>query len=136
MRSKKLPVVLAAFVGVLLLIAGTKAYHGWFMPTFHRAEYMHLRLHQDVRDGDSQARVDALLGPGERLDGEQRTSVQNFIRKYPEGNPAGLEDRDTFFGYPVGKKSRVILQYRQDRLVNHNHADFANYDPQEPVALR
>lgn len=106
----------------------------------------HFRLYQDVnslaevlqhslREGDSVAKIESLLGPGNSDEtGRILTASAAIITKNPAALPAGLEQNDEFLGYKSGSSSWVYLQLREGRLINFNPADYAA-DKLQPILL-
>ena len=87
-------------------------------------------MHDSVREGDSLAKVERLLGRG--LEDGQKEALKvskGFAAKDPAKWPDGVNDDDWMVGFRFGELSTLWLQFRDGKLVNHNPADYAKCEP-------
>ena len=93
----------------------------------HDAESFYAVLHSNVANGDTMARVQQLLGPGQTVDATEKVTVLRKMRvieravvgKHPDAYADGVHDDDTFLLYPMGRAAFTYLQFRDGLLVNH-----------------
>ena len=76
-------------------------------------------LHRYLKPGDSIEHVNRLLGSGDEGDRTTLLRVQKtFARKVPASYPDGVEDGDRFLEYDAPDNCSIILQFRDNRLIN------------------
>lgn len=81
-------------------------------------------LHRDVRPGDSVARVERLLGPGDRKDQAKQLSFTKLCaERAPKFYPDGVQEGDEFLAFHAADNCSISLQFRNGKLVNHNPKD-------------
>ena len=95
------------------------------------AEDLRAALRDEVRNGASLEHVQQLLGPGREAVGEDQQRLVSIARQLAQRvktYPEGIHDNDRFVGYPTTDDTTLYLQFRDDKLINFNHQDFAHVD--------
>jgi hypothetical protein len=118
--------LLALLVGVGIVgvvLAGWRIHHQ--RQGKHRHHILLENLHESIRNGDSIEKVRSLLGPGELV--QDASLPIRTIEAHPDHYPDGVEPGDVFLLFEPRIRDWVYLQFRNDRLVNHRPADFAEY---------
>ena len=113
-----------AAVGFTLL--GCSPYHR----QLRAGRRLYRTLHREVREGDSRERVESLIGPGSPgVGGKTLDKLQRDIaQRHPEMFPGGIEDNDVLLYWRVGDSGGfILLQFRNGRLVNFDHNEYAEY---------
>jgi hypothetical protein len=96
-----------------------------------RTEDLRLALRDEVHDGTSVERVQELLGPGRQARGGEQLRLVSLTRQLAQRTnsyPSGTRDGDRFIGYSSKETGTLFLQFRDNKLINFNPADFARAD--------
>ena len=87
-------------------------------------------MYHSVRLGNSLEKVQGLLGTGQNDEGKKALeATKKMAAKNPSAWPDGVRDDDKMIGYPFDDGATLWLQFRKGKLINHNAADFAKYEP-------
>lgn len=100
---------------------------------FQDGNSLYRLLSSSVNRGDSLEDVKELLGQGLPVvenAGELRQQLQELAQAYPEHYPDGVFATDRFVGYSFGH-GRVVLQFRNQTLVNHRPETFQTWQPHQ-----
>jgi hypothetical protein len=118
--------LLLAITFVSLCVAVWKSYHGWYAHNYSD-EVLSRLLHDAVRNGDSVEPVADHLGvTGVNIDAERASfgaGFQGVIRKLAANRPYGVHTTDKFLYFGFGRYG-AVLQFRDDRLINHEPTKF------------
>lgn len=90
------------------------------------SESLRTLLSRSVAPGDSLVSVAALLGRGEPED-ELAANLRKWQagpRFKPRAFPEGIEDDDVFVSFESKPRGRIMLQFRDGKLVNFDPAHF------------
>jgi hypothetical protein len=96
-----------------------------------RTDDLRLALRDEVRNGASVDHVQQLLGPGREARGDEQRRLVSLTRQVAQRTdnyPSGTWDDDRFIGYASKEGSTLFLQFRANKLINFNPADFARAD--------
>ena len=132
-KPRKKRVVLAALVVtaiVVMIAVPLLSWHFGFLAAMHYRltgdqESLYKVMHKYIRSGDSVAKVESLLGSGNRdHPAELVAFAQSMSRRLPQSYPDGVQTGDVFIGW-----SGMWLQFRDGRLINHVPEEFEEYVP-------
>ena len=99
---------------------------------FTDGESLYAVLHDEMRAGDSLTHVQRRLGKGRHLtefEKKEYRSVIPELTQMGEFFPHGVEKSDHFIAYVIYEDVEVILQFRENRLINFNPKEYSNYTP-------
>ena len=85
-------------------------------------------LHDEIKPGDSVAKVRALLGRGIdplEKDRQRHLAVSRDLASRSPSFPDGVQDDDNFVGYRCNEEGFCYLQFRNGKLINFNPSGFA-----------
>lgn len=129
------PSTLALLITTCLLTSACTHYGRTFQQTSD-TKSLRLALLHEIKPGDRIEHIRNILGPGKPATEKQQqdllASYHRWQTKY--GNqfnaPDGIATTDVFLFYPYGKnaQSSIYLQFRYDRLINHNPDEFKDAD--------
>ncbi len=87
-------------------------------------------MHQEIRNGQSLSQVRSRLGEGLDIDQAKLREIhERILAKRPSMLPDGVEDKDLFVAWRYDGGPWQTLQFRDDRLVNHNPEHYETYRP-------
>lgn len=88
-------------------------------------------LHDDVHNGQSLEEVRSHLGPGNIPCDQERVRETHLriLTKAPRTLPDGVENTDQYAEWQYDGSPWITLQFRNDRLVNHNPQYYEKYSP-------
>lgn len=105
---------------------------------FQDGNSLYQLLSSSVDRGDSLEDVEDLLGQGvpvvESAE-ELRQQLQEIAQAYPEHYPDGVFATDRFVGYSFGR-GQIVLQFRNQTLINHRPETFQNWQPPQDLGGR
>ena len=138
MKQAAIPIlVLAIIVGLAILTswpAGSlEANH---YQRFQDGKSLYAILRSSVRTGDSLEVVAKVLGPATPLvEGleEVRQQLVEDAQHHPERFPQSVYPQDVFVTYPI-ESGKLLMQFRNGFLINHDPAMFEDFYPEEDIA--
>ena len=90
-------------------------------------------LYKYVSNGDSLEDVEKLLGEGEQISIETAKRMfpmrQKLASTDPDKFPDGVSESDMLIGYTVGKQHKIVLTFRDGKLVNYVQDKFEEFVP-------
>lgn len=129
---------------VLLVLTARSSFAVWPATPLEAEHHLHFQdgnslyrlLSSSVNRGDSLEDVEELQGQGipvVKNAGELHEQLQEIAQADPEHYPDGIFATDGFAGYSFGH-GQIVLQFRNQTLVNHRPETFQNWQPpQDPV---
>lgn len=128
MTTTRIPIALAGLLASLFLIGGCSESAEEHYRKNHDGESLYRVLHDQVKPGDSLAKVQGLLGQGEASVARTRAAVKQFAQRFQSQFPAGYQEHDVLvdFATPGGW---LTLQFRDNKIINYRPEDYAHYEP-------
>lgn len=129
-RKRALLAAMVLIAVAVLIVLPFLSWHFGFLAAMHYRltgdqESLYKVMHKYIRSGDSVAKVESLLGSGNRdHPAELVAFAQSMSRRLPQSYPDGVQTGDVFIGW-----SGMWLQFRDGRLINHVPEEFEEYVP-------
>ena len=125
-------------LSALIFLSGCSTYGQKYCQT-SSTESLRLAMLHEIKPGMTTQEVQQKIGTGERPEGKQHDRAVKIVRyfndRYPEKYPDGFQDTDVIFSYPSDQGLTVYLQYRDNRLINHDPAEFERpFQPMESLS--
>ena len=129
---------------VLVIIVGLAIITSWPAGSLEANHYLRFQdgkslyalLGSSVRTGDSLEVVADVLGPATPLvEGieEVRQQLAEDAQQHSDRFPQGVYPQDVFVTYPI-ESGRLLLQFRNGFLINHDPAMFEDFYPEHDIA--